>query len=50
VTHWLNGPAPLPRKEFVTQLAEWMWALLNTAVLKAGIEIDPHQPVAPQSL
>ena len=50
VTHWLNDPAPLPRKEFITQLAEWMWSLLNTAVLKAGIEIDPHQPVAPQSL
>jgi AcrR family transcriptional regulator len=49
VTHWLNDPAPLPGKEFTTQLAEWMWSLLNTAVLKAGIEIDPYQPVAPQS-
>jgi AcrR family transcriptional regulator len=48
VTHWLNDPAPLPRKDFTTQLAEWMWSLLNTALLKAGIQIDPHQPVAPQ--
>ena len=37
VTHWLNDPAAPPRKEFITQLAEWMWSLLNTAVLKAGI-------------
>jgi len=49
VTHWLNDPKPLPRKEFTTQLTEWMWSLLNTALLKAGIHIDPHQPVAPRS-
>jgi AcrR family transcriptional regulator len=49
VTHWLNDPAPVPRKEFTTQLAEWMWSLLNTALLKAGLEIDPNQPVTPQS-
>ena len=50
VTHWLNDADPLPRKEFTTQLAEWMWSLLNTAVAKGGIVIDPHQPLAPQEL
>jgi AcrR family transcriptional regulator len=49
VTHWLNDREPLPRKEFTTQLTEWMWSLLNTALVKAGIHIDPHQPVAPRS-
>ena len=49
VTHWLSDPEPLPRKEFTTQLTEWMWSLLNTALLKAGIHIDPHQPIAPRS-
>ena len=49
VTHWLDDPEPLPRKEFTTQLTEWMWSLLNTALLKAGIHIDPHQPIAPRS-
>jgi AcrR family transcriptional regulator len=47
VTHWLKDPAALPRREFVTQLAEWMWSLLNSALLKGGINIDPHQPIAP---
>jgi AcrR family transcriptional regulator len=47
VTHWLRDPAALPRREFTTQLAEWMWSLLNSALLKAGITIDPHQPIAP---
>lgn len=48
VTHWLKDPAALPRREFTTQLAEWMWALLNTALVKGGINIDPHAPIAPQ--
>ena len=47
VTHWLKDPAALPRKEFVTQLAEWMWALHNSALVKSGINIDPHAPIAP---
>lgn len=49
VTHWLKDPAPLPRQEFTTQLAEWMWSLLNCALLKGGITIDPHEPIAPQN-
>jgi AcrR family transcriptional regulator len=49
VTHWLKDPAALPRREFTTQLAEWMWSLLNCALLKGGIDIDPHEPVAPQN-
>ena len=49
VTHWLKDPAPQPRREFTTQLAEWMWSLLNCALLKGGITIDPHEPVAPQN-
>lgn len=49
VTHWLNDPVPLPRKEFTTQLAEWMWSLLNTAPLRAGIQVDPHEPIAPRT-
>src|ERR1700761_5319500 len=32
VTHWLKDPAGLPRKAFVTQLAEWMWALHSSAL------------------
>jgi AcrR family transcriptional regulator len=47
VTHWLNDPSPLPRREFSTQLAEWMWSLLNSAVIKNGIIVDPHEPIAP---
>ncbi len=47
VTHWLKDPAALPRREFTTQLAEWMWSLLNSALLKGGINIDPHVPIAP---
>ena len=47
VTHWLKDPAALPRREFTTQLAEWMWSLLNCALLKGGINIDPHVPIAP---
>ncbi len=47
VTHWLKDPAALPRREFTTQLAEWMWSLLNCALLKGGINIDPHEPIAP---
>ncbi len=47
VTHWLKDPAALPRKEFVTQLAEWMWALHNSALAKSGLSIDPHEPIAP---
>ncbi len=47
VTHWLKDPAALPRKEFVTQLAEWMWSLHNSAMVKGGISIDPNEPVAP---
>jgi AcrR family transcriptional regulator len=47
VTHWLKDPAGLPRKEFVTQLTEWMWALHNSAFLKAEISVDPHEPIAP---
>lgn len=46
-THWLKDPAGLPRKEFVTQLTDWMWALHNSAFLKAGITVDPHEPIAP---
>ena len=49
VTHWLNDPKPLPRKEFTSQLADWMWSLLNTACVKAGLEIDPDQPIAPET-
>jgi AcrR family transcriptional regulator len=49
VTHWLKDPAALPRREFVNQLAEWMWSLLNSALLKGGITIDPHEPIAPQT-
>ncbi|UMB68826.1 TetR/AcrR family transcriptional regulator [Mycobacterium paraterrae] len=49
VTHWLNDPKPLPRKEFTDQLAEWMWSLLNTAVVKAGLVVDPHEPIAPKN-
>jgi AcrR family transcriptional regulator len=49
VTHWLKDPAALPRAEFTTQLAEWMWSLLNCALLKGGISIDPHEPIAPQN-
>jgi AcrR family transcriptional regulator len=49
VTHWLKDPAALPRKEFTTQLAEWMWSLLNTALLKAGIQLDPHEPIEPRN-
>jgi AcrR family transcriptional regulator len=49
VTHWLKDPAALPQREFTTQLAEWMWSMLNCALLKAGINIDPDQPVAPQN-
>jgi hypothetical protein len=49
VTHWLKDPAALPRREFTTQLAEWMWSLLNCPLLKAGITIDPHEPIAPQN-
>jgi AcrR family transcriptional regulator len=47
VTHWLKDPAALPRREFTTQLAEWMWSLLNCALLKGGINIDPDHPIAP---
>ncbi len=47
VTNWLNDPEPLPRREFITQLAEWMWSLLNTAVTKGGIIVDPDEPIAP---
>jgi AcrR family transcriptional regulator len=49
VTHWLKDPAPQPRREFTSQLAEWMWSLLNCALLKGGITIDPHEPIAPQN-
>jgi AcrR family transcriptional regulator len=49
VTHWLKDPAALPRREFTTQLAEWMWSLLNCALLSGGINIDPHKPIAPQN-
>jgi AcrR family transcriptional regulator len=49
VTHWLKDPAALPRKEFVTQLAEWMWALHNSAMVKSGLSIDPNEPVAPRN-
>jgi AcrR family transcriptional regulator len=47
VTHWLKDPAGLPRKEFVTQLTGWMWALHNSAFVKAGISVDPDEPIAP---
>jgi AcrR family transcriptional regulator len=47
VTHWLKDPAGLPRKEFVTQLTEWMWALHSSTFLKAGIAVDPHKPIPP---
>ncbi|WP_428342409.1 TetR/AcrR family transcriptional regulator [Mycobacterium sp.] len=47
VTHWLKDPAALPRREFVAQLAEWMWSLLSCTMLKGGINIDPHEPIAP---
>jgi AcrR family transcriptional regulator len=47
VTHWLKDPAALPRREFTTQLAEWMWSLLSCTMLKGGINIDPHEPIAP---
>ncbi len=49
VTHWLKDPAALPRAEFTTQLAEWMWSLLNCALLQGGINIDPHEPIAPRN-
>jgi len=49
VTHWLKDPAALPRREFTTQLADWMWSLLSCTMLKAGINIDPHEPIAPQN-
>jgi AcrR family transcriptional regulator len=49
VTHWLKDPEALPRREFTTQLTEWMWSLLNCALIKAGIHIDPHEPISPLS-
>ncbi|WP_343572791.1 TetR/AcrR family transcriptional regulator [Mycobacterium sp.] len=49
VTHWLNDPAPLPREELTAQIAEWVWSLMNTAPLKAGIQIEPHEQIAPRS-
>jgi AcrR family transcriptional regulator len=49
VTHWLKDPAALPRREFTTQLAEWMWSLLSSTLLKSGINIDPHKPIAPEN-
>lgn len=45
-THWLNTPAPRPVAEFTAQLAEWIWALLNSTLQAGGIRLDPRQPIA----
>lgn len=45
-THWLNDPEPLPLAEFIAQLAEWAWLLLDHTLQAGGVHLDPHQPVA----
>jgi AcrR family transcriptional regulator len=42
---WLDNPAPLSRDEFTTQLAEWIWMLLDTTLQAGGVRLDPHQPL-----
>jgi AcrR family transcriptional regulator len=48
-THWLASAEPPPLAEFTAQLAEWIWALLNSALHAAGIHLDPRQPIAASS-
>src|ERR1700744_6156854 len=45
-THWLNNPAPQPLAEFTAQLAEWIWALLSSALQSRGIHLDPQEPIS----
>jgi AcrR family transcriptional regulator len=45
-TQWLNNPAPQPLAEFTAQLAEWIWALLSSALQSRGIRLDPQEPIS----
>jgi hypothetical protein len=31
--------------EFTAQLAEWIWALLSSALQSRGIRLDPQEPI-----
>jgi hypothetical protein len=44
-TRWLDNPAHLSRDEFTTQLAEWIWLLIDTTLQAGGVHLDPHQPL-----
>lgn len=49
-TRWLDSPNPLARDEFTTQVAGWIWLLLDNTLQAGGIHVDPHQPFVPSEI
>ncbi len=43
---WLDDPVPLSEDQFTTQLAEWIWLLVDNTFQAGGIHLDPHQSLA----
>ncbi|SFO37923.1 transcriptional regulator, TetR family [Pseudonocardia ammonioxydans] len=42
---WLDSPDPLPLEELAGELADWVWAALDTAFRARSIVIDPDRPL-----
>ncbi|BBZ14002.1 TetR/AcrR family transcriptional regulator [Mycobacterium branderi] len=43
---WLRQPGGYSEEEFIDQLAEWVWLLLDTTLKAGGVHLDPHEPLA----
>ena len=43
---WLEGTDPLPLDALAAELADWVWAALDTAFRARSIVIDPDRPLA----
>lgn len=42
---WLDSPDPLPLEDLAGELADWVWAALDTAFRARSIVIDPDRPL-----
>jgi AcrR family transcriptional regulator len=43
---WLRQPGAYSQEEFISQLADWVWLLLDTTLRAGGVQLDPHAPLA----
>lgn len=45
-THWLDNPAHISQDELISQLAQWVWCLIDNTLQAGGVHLDPNAPLA----